>query len=137
MELSNTTQYVLRLLNYINTANTKKLYCAKFLSEELDINYKFLTSIMTKLVKAEFIESIRGREGGFKLLKDPDKIYIIDIITLFDSSFQKEFCILGIDKCNEGKKCSMHDKWKNPKKQLYEMFETSTLEDLKNKGNKF
>ena len=137
MELSNTTQYVLRLLNYINTANTKKLYCAKFLSEELDINYKFLTSIMTKLVKAEFIESIRGREGGFKLLKDPDKIYIVDIITLFDSSFQKESCILGIDKCDEGKKCSMHDKWKNPKKQLYEMFETSTLEDLKNKGNKF
>ena len=137
MELNNTTQYALRLLNYINVANTKQLYSAKFLSEELGINYKFLTSIMTKLVKAELIESIRGREGGFKLLKDPKQIYIIDIITLFDDSFQKESCILGIDKCDEGKKCSMHDRWIKPKKMVYELFETTTLEDLKNSGDKF
>ncbi|WP_457745888.1 RrF2 family transcriptional regulator [Sulfurimonas sp.] len=138
MELSNTTQYAIRILNYINSNSTSRLYTAKILSEKLSINYKFLTTIMTKLVKAEFLESVRGKDGGFKLKKDSQKIVIMDIIELFDDSYQKDACLLGIDKkCNETKKCFMHDKWVKPKKEVYELFESTTLEDVKDRGESF
>ena len=139
MELNNTTQYAIRIVNYINKySRDERLYSARVLAESLDINYKFLTSIMTKLVKAEILTSIRGKEGGFKLAKDSNTIYLMDIIELFDESLQKDACILGIEKeCNEKKRCFMHDKWKKPKKEIYELFEGTSIEDIKMSGEKF
>jgi Rrf2 family protein len=112
---------------------SQRLYSARLLSEELNINYKFLTAIMTKLVKAELIKSIRGREGGFMLLKDSSSITIIDIINIFDDSLSANRCLLGIDKCNVNDKCFMHDKWLKPKSIMYDMFKNTTLADIKDK----
>jgi len=136
MQLSNATQYVIRILNYININQDGTLYSARVLAEKLEIDYKFLTSIMTKLVKADIVRSIRGRGGGFELIKDPSTIFIIDIISLFDESFDKKACILGKDLCDESEKCSMHDQWIESKRTMYKVFEDTTLEDLKNKGDR-
>ena len=138
MELNNTTQYAIRILNYINVNSTDKLFSARLLAENLTINYKFLTAIMTKLVKAEILKSIRGKDGGFKLIKKADEIFLMDIIKLFDDSFDRDACILGIDeKCDATKKCFMHNKWIKPKTEVYSLFETTTLEDVKEKGDRF
>jgi len=139
MELNNTAQYAIRILNYINMhTDEKRLLSARKLSEALDINYKFLTAIMTKLVKAGFLESIRGKDGGFHLIKDANEIMLMDIIKLFDDSFDRSACLLGIDnKCNPDKKCFLHDRWKEPKKEIYELFEKSSLEDVKAQGERF
>jgi len=137
MQLNNTTQYAIRILNYINVEGKERLFSARVLSDRLDINYKFLTSIMTKLVKANFITSIRGRDGGFKLIEEAHKIFIIDVIELFDDSFQNDACVMGIDKCNKKQKCFMHDKWVKPKKSIYDFFENTSLADIANRGDKF
>jgi len=137
MELNNTTQYAIRILNYINSKEKHLLHSAKKIAEDLNINYKFLTAIMTKLAKEQFVKSIRGRDGGFQLMKEANEIMIIDIIYLFDSSFEKDACILGIDKCNAKEKCFMHDKWVKPKMKIFELFEGTTLEDVKGRGAKF
>jgi len=138
MELNNTTQYAIRILNYINKNSTDRLLSARNIAESLDINYKFLTAIMTKLVKAGLLNSIRGKDGGFKLVKKSDEIFLMDIIKLFDDSFDRDACILGIDeKCDNTKRCFMHDRWVKPKTELYTLFETTSLEDLKESGDRF
>ena len=139
MELNNTSQYAIRILNYMNMKSEEQtLFSARVLSEVLGINYKFLTTIMTKLVKAGFLESIRGKDGGFRLVKGADTIMMIDIIKLFDDSFDNEACLLGIDKkCDVRHKCFLHDKWVKPKKAVYELFETTSLEDVKKSGERF
>jgi len=139
MELNNTSQYAIRILNYINIhQETQKLFSARMLSEKLAINYKFLTAIMTKLVKAGYLESIRGKDGGFRLVKSADSIMLMDIIQLFDDSFDNKACLLGIDEeCDSAHKCFLHDRWVKPKKALYELFENTSLEDVKKQGEKF
>ena len=139
MELNNTTKYAIRIVNYINRySSDEKLYSARVLAEKLNINYKFLTTIMTKLVKAEILLSIRGKEGGFKLAKEPAEIFLMDIIEVFDDSFKRDACLLGIDvKCDEKKRCFLHDKWLKPKKEIYELFEGTSLADIKRSGEKF
>ena len=136
MKLNNTSQYAIRILAYIADHKEKTLFSATELSNELSIPYKFLTKIMTELVKTDFIESIRGREGGFKLKKSASEIKVDDILNIFNDSIKDEECILGIGFCNGMCKCALHDQWMEPKLLMQRMFRESSLQDIAGKGCK-
>lgn len=135
MQLNNTSQYAIRILSYIANKHDKQLYSAKELADILSIPYKFLTKIMTELVKADFIISIRGREGGYKLSRAAKNISIMDILNQFNEFAKQEQCLLGIGKCDGSNKCGLHDQWTKPKKLMQEMFQNTNLENLE--GNNF
>jgi Rrf2 family protein len=136
MKLNNTSQYAIRILAYITDHKEKKLFSATELSDELIIPYKFLTKIMTELVKADFVESVRGREGGFRLKHNASEITVDDILNVFNDSIQDEECILGIGFCNGMCKCALHDQWMEPKLLMQKMFRESSLEDIAGQGCK-
>jgi len=130
MQLNNTSQYAIRILNYIANNDKKLLFSAKEISDVLNIPYKFLTKIMTDLVKADFILSVRGREGGYKLAKLATEITIMDILNQFNEFIHQDQCVLGIGLCDGKNKCSMHDQWVKPKELMQKMFEETTLDNL-------
>ncbi len=136
MQLSNTSQYAIRILAYITDKKDLKLINATELSEVLSIPYKFLTKIMTELSKADLVESIRGRDGGYKLKRTASDIMVNDILDLFNDSIKDEQCVLGIGFCDGVSKCSMHDQWMEPKLLMQKMFQESSLQDIAGRGCK-
>ena len=136
MQLSNTSKYTIRILAYMVNHKETPLISAKELSENLNIPYKFLTKIMTELVRVGFIDSIRGREGGYKFLRKASEITVDDVLALFNDSIKDKECILGIDSCDTKQKCALHDKWLTSKVQLQKMFKESTIESIAGEGNK-
>lgn len=130
MQLLNSSKYAIRILGYIANHESQHLCNAKELSEALTIPYKFLTKIMMKLVNADLIISIRGREGGYKLSKPASSITIIEVLNHFNEFAEYEQCILGIGSCNKKKKCVLHDQWVKPKEMIRKMFENTTLADI-------
>ena len=135
MQLSNTSQYAIRILAYMADKKDSQLNATQ-LAEILYIPYKFLTKIMTDLVKVDLVESIRGREGGFKLKKKSSDIMVSDILDVFNDSIKDEQCVLGIGFCNGMCKCALHDQWMEPKFLLQKMFQESSLEDIAGRGCK-
>jgi len=135
MQLSNSSQYAIRILAYMADKKDSQLNATQ-LAEILYIPYKFLTKIMTELVKVDLVESIRGREGGFKLKKKSSEIMVSDILDLFNDSIKDEQCVLGIGFCNGMCKCALHDQWMEPKLLLQKMFRESSLEDIAGRGCK-
>jgi Rrf2 family protein len=120
----------------MTTHQDAKLLNATELSETLLIPYKFLTKIMTELVKANLIVSIRGREGGYAFAKPPSEIIISEILDVFGESIKDEQCVLGIGFCNGMCKCALHDQWMEPKRLMQQMFQESTLEAIAGQGCK-
>jgi Rrf2 family protein len=116
--------------------NTKLLNATK-IAQDLHIPYKFLTKIMTDVVKSGLISSIRGREGGYKFQKPTSEIIISEILEIFNDSVKDEQCVLGIGFCNNICKCALHDQWMEPKLLMQRMFEESTLAEIAGKGSKF
>jgi len=80
MKLNTTSQYAIRIMTYIAQNKDIKLFKAKNISEILDIPYKYMTKIMAQLSSANIIISIRGRDGGYKLAKDPAMIKLIEVL---------------------------------------------------------
>jgi len=136
VQLSNTSQYAIRILSYMANQQDSKLINATQLSEVLQIPYKFLTKIMTDLVKANLIESIRGRDGGYILTEQSFNTKIDDILELFNDSIKDEQCILGIGFCDGSNKCALHDQWVEPKSLMQKMFRESSLRDIAGVGCK-
>lgn len=130
MQLYNTSQYAIRVLNFIANHSQNRLCSAKELAEVLNIPYKFLTKIMGMLVKAEFIKSIKGRDGGYQLNKPASEIKLIDILNTFHDEPDNESCILGIGTCDAENKCALHDQWMAPKDLIRKMFEETTLDNF-------
>ena len=136
MQLSNSSQYAIRILAYMADKKDSKLLNATELAKTLYIPYKFLTKIMTELVKSGIVVSIRGRDGGYKFEKKTSEIMVSDILAIFNDSIKDEQCVLGIGFCNGMCKCALHDQWVEPKHLLQKMFQESSLEDIAGKGCK-
>jgi Rrf2 family protein len=136
MQLSNTSQYAIRILAYMADQKDSKLMSATELAEALCIPYKFLTKIMTELVKVGLVVSIRGREGGYQFEKKTSEIMVSDILDIFNDSIKDEQCVLGIGFCNGMCKCALHDQWMEPKHLLQKMFRESSLKDIAGRGCK-
>jgi len=138
MQINNTSQYAIRILSYIAKNDTDNLLSAKELSKALDIPYKFLARIMTDLVKSDFIVSIRGREGGFKLAREASSISVLEVLNAFNEFTDSDKCILGIGFCSGADsdlKCILHDKWAEPRDMIRKMYEETTIENIE--GLKF
>lgn len=130
MQLHNTAQYAIRILSYIAKYGNSRLYSAKELSENLNIPYKFLTKIMTNLVKSDFIDSIQGREGGYKLSRPAKDISIHNILENFKELEDDTKCVLGIGECDAKNKCALHDQWVEPRELIRKMYKDTTLDKL-------
>jgi len=136
MKLSNSSQYAIRILSFMAIQEDNKLLNATQLAQTLQIPYKFLTKIMTEVVKSGLIVSIRGREGGYKFEKPSSEIIISEILDIFNDAIKDEQCVLGIGFCNGMCKCALHDQWMEPKLLMQKMFEESTLADIAGRGCK-
>lgn len=68
MHFSKTAEYAIRVLSYLHRYNTTS-HSVNVLHQELDLPYKYLTKMVTDLVKKGLVNASRGREGGITLAK--------------------------------------------------------------------
>ena len=131
MKLNTTSQYAIRAMQAIaRDAKSNELVRAKTLAEELDIPYKYLTKVMTMLLEAGLLTSVRGRVGGYLLAKDPQDIRIMDITQAVNECHEFDKCILGLGLCRDTNKCALHEQWTKARDDIVNMLENTTLQDL-------
>lgn len=129
MQFSKTTQYAIRALSYLYRYNEKS-HSVNNIYKELDLPYKYLTKLMTELVKKGLLKASRGRDGGFSLAKDADSIFLSDILEAIGEPLESNQCILGFEKCDSSNPCSLHEKWVEPQTIIDTMVNTTTLKSL-------
>lgn len=105
-----------------------KLVSVKEIAAKLEISANHLSKVLQRLTKAGFIESVKGFNGGFKLLLEPEKISFLEIYELFDGKLKHSNCILSQKEC--GDKCIFGDLISSINKQVKERFEKTKLSDF-------
>jgi len=129
MHFSKTTEYAIRVLTYLHR-NDSKPQSVAHLHTELDLPYKYLTKMMTELEKKGLLSASKGRNGGFTLAINADKIYLCDIVEAVGESLESSRCILGFEMCDASNPCALHGRWLEPKKAIDEMLQTTSLASL-------
>lgn len=91
----------------------------------------YLAKVMKELALAGVLESVRGRGGGFRLGRPPEKIRVIEILRAVEDVGRIETeCILGLDACHDEAACPMHTTWKSYRERLLRLLTDLTVVDL-------
>jgi len=128
--LSRSAQYAIRALAYLALRERGQWVLARQIAAGLDIPSPFLAKILQALVVAGILDSQRGRNGGFRLARNPDRLPLLDIVEAFDKFGQGRLCVLGQKVCSDESACPLHHTWKHSLNSFRHRLQTTTLTDL-------
>jgi Rrf2 family iron-sulfur cluster assembly transcriptional regulator len=83
----------------------------KRIAKDAGIPPKYLSKILGDLVRAGVLDSSRGIGGGFRMVRSPQKITLLEILTPFEP-FQLRRCPFGNKRCGDENPCLAHEQWK-------------------------
>jgi len=134
MIFTKTTEYAIRVMVFL-ADNKEKRYSVNSLHQRLNIPYKYLGRLMSKLAVAEFVNVSQGKQGGYQLNLKRSPIYLHEIINLVEGLENYDRCILGFNECSEENPCSMHHVWAHQKDKIRNIIYNTTLDDIDNVKN--
>lgn len=95
------------------------------LVESLKIPRPFLRKILQVLNKKRVLKSYKGQGGGFELALAPEKIFLLNLIEVFQGSLKINECIFKKAPCPNMKRCKLKKKLDS-----IQRFAISELEDI-------
>ncbi len=106
--ITRNTDYALRALCYIS--KSKDIVSVDELVDKLGVPRQFMRKILQQLNKERILESYKGQRGGFKLKIPPTKIFIIEIMRIFQGQVGLNGCFLKKNICPDKSKCVLRKK---------------------------
>lgn len=134
MKISTKGRYAVRAMYEIAT-NQNEYSSISEISEKQGITIKYLEQIISKLVKANLLETKRGTSGGYKLKLSADKISVLDILSATDDAPEIVPCLKNKETCPRFNSCPSINCWETLNKLIYDYLKSITLKDLINKQN--
>ena len=80
MMISTRGRYALRILVDLAEKQNDGYITLKETAERQEISEKYLESSVKDLVKARFVEGVRGKGGGYRLARPADEIHVLEVL---------------------------------------------------------
>jgi Rrf2 family transcriptional regulator, nitric oxide-sensitive transcriptional repressor len=96
MRLTMHADYALRILVYLGTSD-EDLCKIKDIAEAYEISRNHLIKVAQALAAAGFIETVRGSNGGIRLLRKPARITVGEVVRAAEPDF---FIVECLDRSN-------------------------------------
>ncbi|NCG05114.1 MAG: Rrf2 family transcriptional regulator [Bacteroidetes bacterium] len=133
--ISNKCKYAIKALTYIarNDDGTKAVMTSD-IAQEQDIPRKFLEIILRDLRNNRILESKRGKDGGFRLLRPAEDISLTEIMRIIDGPIAMLPCVSlnyyrSCDDCNEDK-CEVKGVFEQVRDRTLEVLNGKTIKSL-------
>jgi Rrf2 family protein len=132
MNFTKTTEYAFRILSYM-AMDECRLYSANELYDNLKIPYRYLRKQLTLLSKSGLLISEQGKNGGYRIAKNPVDISLLDIVQATGADIIDNVCFFGMQNCAFDKKCAIHDKWVAVYENIKNVLSTTNLAEFRKK----
>lgn len=107
------------------------------LAERADIPIKFLEQILLDLKSGGFVESRRGKVGGYLLARTPSKIRLEEVIKFIDGPLVPIACVdKNYKGCEDINKCVFRQTWQQITEATSKILSNITFEDLVKRARK-
>jgi Rrf2 family protein len=101
------------------------------LAGRLDIPIKFLEQILLDLKRGGFVESRRGKVGGYLLARHPRQIKLGEVIRFIDGPTEPIACLeKHYSGCKDIYKCAFRPLWQKVGRAVSAVVDNVTFEDL-------
>lgn len=130
MQLNITTGYAVCVLIYL--AEKKDILSAGEISENLNIPRSVVFKVTDKLVRSGLIETHLGKQGGFSLKKNPEKITLLDTLLIMENTIKITRCLEDDKACFRKSidNCKIRNFYEKLQQEMEEKFNSITILDL-------
>lgn len=129
MSLSLECQYAVRALFELAKREGQGLVRLREVAESQHIPGRFLENILNKLRKGGFVESRRGKDGGFKLCRSASEVSVGDVIRFIENSVHPVNCVVNMQ-CPLDGRCIFIKLWEEAKNAVEQVYDNKMLSDL-------
>ncbi len=131
MIISTKGRYALRIMLDLAAHPDDGYISLKTISNRQNISMKYLEAIVAMLNKADLLDSMRGKDGGYKLNREPKDYNIAQIIKLTEGSLAPVACLdCGENTCERAGDCLTLPLWQNLEQLIDEYLSAVSLEDV-------
>ena len=132
MKLTTKGRYAVMALADLANFSDQNPVSLRDISLRQGISLNYLEQIFSKLKKDEIVKSIRGKNGGYILTKEPSRIKLSNIFSAVDEKVKTLQCKRESKKGCNGKltKCITHNLWDDLEIHINDFFDKKNLEDI-------
>jgi Rrf2 family protein len=131
MKISTRGRYAVRVMIDLAQHDTGSYVPLMDIAKRQEISEKYLEAIVSILSKNNFLLSLRGKGGGYKLARPAASYTVASILKLVEGSFAPVVCLEKTpNPCKRAPKCLTLKMWKGFQKITEDYFGGITVEDL-------
>ena len=133
--LSKKAKYALKALLYLSRQHERGLVTISDIAEKERIPRKFLEAILVDLKTNGLLQSVRGKNGGYYLAKNPAQISVGNIIRMVDGPLAPIPCVSHLyyrkcDECKDEATCEIRIVMKKVRDATAEILDNTFLSNL-------
>jgi Rrf2 family protein len=128
---SKETEYALKGLVYIQVRNNSNQRPGiAEIAKEIDAPYFFTAKILQRLVKQGFVESSKGKGGGFYFDTNKPKVSLKNLVTSIEGDKSFSGCGFGLKQCNENNPCPLHSRYAAIREAIQNLLNNESVQSL-------
>jgi Rrf2 family iron-sulfur cluster assembly transcriptional regulator len=102
------------------------------ISSRQEISLSYLEQLFARLRRRNLVVSIRGPGGGYRLGREPEAVFVSDVVDAVNESLDTTRCKNRGD-CQNGEMCLTHHLWSDLSDQIHQFLSEISLADLMKK----
>ena len=132
MVLSQKSQYAVRAVFELAKRHGSGPIKAAQVADAQHIPLRFLENILTQLRLAGIIESVRGKEGGYRLGRAPQDVSVGEVIRVIQGAVSEIECAgaTGEAACALQSGCVLLPMWQKAHQAMMDVYDGTSFQDL-------
>ena len=130
MKISTKGRYALRLMVDLALSGQGEPVSLKDVAQRQQLSVKYLEQIVTPLVKAGLVRSVRGAGGGYLLTRRPEDYTAGEILRPLEGDLAPVECATDNQFCERSDQCVTVELWQEIHRAVSQVVDRTTLADL-------
>ena len=131
LQLTRRGDYALRaaiaLARHVESGGYRKL---REIAEEMAIPARYTHEIVSLLVKAGLAEAVAGKQGGYRLVRRPASISLLEVVEAGDGAMRVDRCAMSGGPCHWQTMCAVHPMLEEAARSMTASLQSRTLAEV-------
>ncbi|MBZ0179689.1 MAG: Rrf2 family transcriptional regulator [Melioribacteraceae bacterium] len=133
MIYTKTGEYAIRAILFLARQKKDQLIMSSEIAKSEDIPSHYLAKILQRMAKYGYVDSFKGRGGGFKITELAKKSSILEIVERVEGPVINLKCVTGLKECSEETPCPLHNEWAELRDRIYNLISSRSVQEVAEK----
>lgn len=130
MIYTKTGEYAIRAILFLARQSEDSLVMSSEVAKQEDIPAHYLAKILQRMAKYGYVDSYKGRGGGFKITKLALDSSILEIVERIEGPVITLKCVTGLKECSDEHPCPLHDEWSELRDRIHNLISSKSVREV-------